>query len=202
MTLNATTLRELRRAGACYDRYAYLRNALGPDWEDEQSIPLVTILEINGLRDALWALRATKVSGNALRHFAADCAESVLPIFEATYPGDSRARTAIETARRYADGLASNDALAVATKAAETAVREAETSAWAAKYSAKAAWAPAWAAKAAAWVAGDFAWTTGRAAEAAAKVAEAATAAEATFAAAPTETRLTERYRFWFGGTQ
>ena len=37
---------------------------------------------------------------------AADCEALALPIFEARYPGDTRPRVAIETARRYARGEA------------------------------------------------------------------------------------------------
>jgi len=52
------------------------------------------------------------------RLFAADCAERVLPLFEAQCPDDTRPRQAIETARRFADGLASREELATARGAA------------------------------------------------------------------------------------
>jgi hypothetical protein len=38
------------------------------------------------------------------RLFAADCAEHVLPIFEARYPDDTRPRKAVEAARQFARG--------------------------------------------------------------------------------------------------
>lgn len=52
-----TTLKLLRQHNACKDRYAHLRKKLG-EYGDTKSIPLMKILEINGLDDALWALRA------------------------------------------------------------------------------------------------------------------------------------------------
>jgi hypothetical protein len=90
-----------------------------------------------------------------MRLFSCDVAEDVLPIFEAEYPEDKRPQQAIETARRYADGLATKEELAAAREAAweaawaaaRAAAREA---AWAA--AGAAAWAAAWAAaRAAAW---------------------------------------------------
>jgi hypothetical protein len=79
------------------------------------------------------------------RLFAADCAEQVLPIFEAKYPADDRPRRAIEAARAYADGLipptevaaARNAAWDAAGAAAGDATRDAARAA---------AWAAAWAA--------------------------------------------------------
>jgi hypothetical protein len=72
-----------------------------------------------------------------LRFFAFWCAEQVLPIYEEKYPDDNRPRRAIETARRYAEGLATEGELAAARTAA---------------------WAAAWAA------ASDAAWDAARAA--------------------------------------
>jgi hypothetical protein len=48
--------------------------------------------------------RGIKLNEKKLRHFAADCAEAVLPIFEKYHPGDSRPRRAIQAARDCADG--------------------------------------------------------------------------------------------------
>jgi hypothetical protein len=87
------------------------------------------------------------------RIFAYWCAEQVLPVYEKQYPGDNRPRTAIETARRYAEGNATMEELAVARAAARSA-------AWAAEWSAVSA-AARDAACAAAW---DAASTAARAA--------------------------------------
>jgi hypothetical protein len=55
------------------------------------------------------------------RIFACDCAVRVLPIFERKRPGDLRPRWAIETARRYVDGHATDAELAAAVDAAQDA---------------------------------------------------------------------------------
>ena len=44
------------------------------------------------------------ISDAQWRHFAADCAESVLYLFERERPGDDRPRLAIQAARDFADG--------------------------------------------------------------------------------------------------
>ncbi|MBC7350448.1 MAG: hypothetical protein H5U05_10805 [Candidatus Aminicenantes bacterium] len=74
------------------------------------------------------------------RLFACDCAERVLPLYEARYD-DDRPRKAIETARRYADGKADVEELAAARAAAWEAALNASRDA-----SRAAAWAAAWAA--------------------------------------------------------
>lgn len=53
--------------------------------------------------------------------FAADCAEMVLPVFEAAQPGDDRPRRAIEATRRYALGSATAEELVAAREAADDA---------------------------------------------------------------------------------
>lgn len=55
------------------------------------------------------------------RHFAADCAERVLPIFEKRYPNDSRPREAIRVARLFADGKTTYAAHVDASAAAHAA---------------------------------------------------------------------------------
>ncbi len=84
-----------------------------------------------------------------LRLFACWCAEQALQIYETKYPDDKRPHNAIETIKRYAEGLATETELAAAMDAAWDA-------AWAAAWDA--AWAAAWdaawaAARAAAWAA-------------------------------------------------
>jgi hypothetical protein len=76
------------------------------------------------------------------RMFACDCAERVLPLFEAKCPHDNRPRRAIEVARSYAAGTADEQELAAA-RAAWDAARAA---AWDAARDAAwdAAWYAAW----------------------------------------------------------
>jgi len=59
------------------------------------------------------------------RHFACDCAEEVLHLYEQKYPDDLRPRQAIEVARRYADGEVTDGDLNAARIAAWNAARTA-----------------------------------------------------------------------------
>jgi len=67
------------------------------------------------------------------RLFAADCAEHVLPLFEAVYPDDMRIREAIGVARAFADGVIDVEALDAARDAARAAARAAASGAAAAR---------------------------------------------------------------------
>ncbi len=134
-----TTFTRLHKANACIERYRHLAELLGGinKYGRDTPITLAKIVETNGLENALWALRATvEPSDKLARLFACDCAERVLSLFENKYPDDKRPRQAIEIARRYAMGQASDKARAAA--------RVAWAAAWAAG---DAAWAAAWAAE-------------------------------------------------------
>ena len=128
-------------------------------------------------------VRQLHCDDRVLRHFAADCAEACLPLFERERPRDDRPRRAIEVARRFADGQATLGELAVAGAAAGAAVggaavgAAARAAAWAAAGAAAEAAAGA-AARAAAWAA------VGAAARAAAGAAVGAAARAAVGAAA------------------
>ena len=105
-----TTLDLIGKHCLCARSYRKLCRALGEDWEADKKIPLVRILDANGLADALWALRAVLDSQKEERNricrlMAADFAEHVRPIFEkingraASYAAD-----AIYTAHAETDG--------------------------------------------------------------------------------------------------
>ena len=162
-----TTLNKIQAHDPCADGWAKLLAFLGKTEADDEELSLLTILESNGLDDALWALRAVESYDREIRLFACDCAERVMPIYEKECPDDSRVRDCIETARRFAEGGATDGELRAAWDAAADAAwdaaRAARAAAWAARDAARAA---AWAAaRAAAWAARDAA----RAARAAAR---------------------------------
>ena len=115
-----TTFRKLHEAGACTERYRFLAKALGgiKTYGKDTPITLLQILDINGLDDALWALRACDDAEKFSRLLACDYAEHVLHIFETQYPDDDRLRKAIEVSRRHARGEAMEEALAAARPAA------------------------------------------------------------------------------------
>jgi hypothetical protein len=180
----STTFNELKKHDACEDGYKKLAKYLGGITQYGKSTPinLLTILESNGIEDCIWSLRAAiePDRDKIARLFAADCAESVLPIFESEKPDDPRPRKAIQAARDFAAGLITNQERDAAGDAARDAARAAARDAAgdAARVAARAA------ARATAWVAaGDTAWV---AAWVAAR-ATAGAAARATAGAAQSE---------------
>ena len=54
-----TTLNKIREHDRCEDGWEKLLAGLNKAGPDEELLPLVRILELNGLNDALWALRTT-----------------------------------------------------------------------------------------------------------------------------------------------
>ena len=146
-----TTLNAIRAHDPCADGWRKLLRHLGKSEADDEQLPIVTILELNGLDDALWCLRAVDGHDREIRLYVVWCARRVQHLM-----GDSRSIAALDTAERYAHGEA--------TKAELDAARDAAGAA------AGSAWAAAWAATRAA--AGDAAWEAARdAAEAAAGAA-------------------------------
>jgi hypothetical protein len=126
------------------------------------------------------------------RLFACDCAEIVLPLWEAWAPDDARPRETLAVARRYARGETTTEELATAWTATWATSRDGiGDAAWdAARGAARlpdlaatkdAAGAAVWAA---AWAAWDAAWATGAARAAWAATGAAWAAAWATRAAA------------------
>ena len=123
-----TTLDLLQKAGACTRGYKKLVAALGVDYPHEKPIDLLTILNTNGLDDALWALGATAENCDMIaRLVAADFAEQVLPIWQ-KYSKDERPALAIQAARDFAHGRISREkrdaALAAALAAARAEARD------------------------------------------------------------------------------
>ncbi len=167
--MTTTSLKALKKAGACRDRYNYLKESLN-DYRGDQPLLYSDILNINGINDTFWALRNTLNNDNLLKRiaveFACDCAEHVLPFFEKQFPGDKRPQEAISMARLFLSpnppGRQELDAAGDAAGAAAWAA--ARDAAWAA--AGAAAWAAAGAAAgAAAWdAAGDAEkkWQTDR----------------------------------------
>ena len=150
-----TTFALLREASACKPRYTFLRESLSrEEYADDTPINLLTILETNGLEDALWALSATAENCEKVARFmAADFAEQVLPIWE-KYSKDKRPELAIKASRDFANGLITDQAWDAARDAAEDAAEDAwDAARAAARAAAGAAGATAGDAARAAWAA-------------------------------------------------
>ena len=168
---------------------------LGPEiWEVEYEGERVDADDKIVVRKARLIRKLETWNERTARLYAGDCAERVLHIYEKRYPDDKRPREAIETARRYAEGKATEKELAAAWAAASAAARDAASDA-ASAAARDAAWdaasAAAWAAASdAAWdAASDAAWDAARdaawdAASAAAWAAASDAARAATNAAA------------------
>ena len=119
-----TTFELLRKASACESGYKKLAKALGgiKTYGADTEINLLTILESNGLDDALWCLRATVQDADKIKRLiACDFAESVLHIFESKRPGDDRPRKAIEAARKFVAGEITREQMQQARTAAYAA---------------------------------------------------------------------------------
>lgn len=139
---STTTLNEIRAAGPCEDGWRKLLAHLGKTKADDDPLPLLTVLESNGLNDALWCLQVPSLD-RLSRHFRAWCAEQVLHLFEAERPGDARVREQIAMLR---NDMASDQDRAAARDAAWAAAQDAaRDAAWDAARDAT--WAAAWAAQ-------------------------------------------------------
>ena len=176
MKVVTTTLRQIRQHNPCSEGWRTLLSSLGKTGVDDEPLPLVTILQSNGLDDALWCLRTLEGHDKEIIRFALACAQGVKHLMT-----DQRSLDALDAVERHLESPLSKqefDCVLAAAWEAEVA----EAAAWAAVEAARAA---KWAAVEAAEAAEAAAW----AAEAAAEAAEEAEEAEAARAAARAEAR-------------
>ena len=146
-----TTLNEIRKHSPCTDGWQKLLAYLGKTKSDDEPLSITTILDSNGLDDALWCLRAVKGHDKEIRLFAVWCARQVQHLLK-----DQRSLDALNVAERYANGRATDDELTASRNAAWAAAWDVARSARIAALAAHAAWAAASnaamdAARAAAW---------------------------------------------------
>ena len=141
-----TTLNQIRECGPCESGWKKLLAHLGKTKADDESLSILTILESNGLDDALWCLRAVKGRDREIRLYAVWCARQVQHLNT-----DPRVSACIDVAERFANGEATDEERAAAGAAAGAAAWDAAGDA-----AGDAAWAAAWAAARDA--AGDAAW--------------------------------------------
>ena len=133
-----TTLNKIRAHSPCEDGWKKLLTNLGKTKADDEPLEITTILESNGLNDALWCLRAVDGHEREMRLFAVECARSVQHLML-----DQRSIDALDVAERFANKLATIEELTAARAAAWDAARAAaRAAAWDAARAA--AWAAAW----------------------------------------------------------
>ena len=115
-----TTLNAIREHGPCADGWQKLLRHLGKTQADDEPLAIVTVLDSNGLDDALWCLRAVTGHDREIRLYAVWCARQVQHLMT-----DPRSLAALDVAERYAHGLATDEELAAARDAAGAAAWDA-----------------------------------------------------------------------------
>ena len=153
-----TTLNKIRSHSPCVNGWEKLLTHLGKTKADDEPLDLLTILDSNGIDDALWCFRAVEGCDKEIRLYAVWCARQVQHLMK-----EPRSIDALDVAERFANGTASNEELAVAGDAAWAALA-AWDAAWDAAMAARAAagYAAAAAAGDAALAAWDAAWAAAR----------------------------------------
>jgi hypothetical protein len=159
-----TTLNAIREKSPCQTGWVKLLKHLGKTTADDEPLAILTILEANGLDDAIWCLRAVEGHDKEIRLYAVWCARQVQHLMK-----DPRSVAALDVAEAYAHGKVTADELKAAWAAARDAARAAEDAAWAA-------------ARSAAWSAEDAAWSAAQAAALEAAQAAARTVGDAAWA--------------------
>lgn len=145
-----TTLKQIRAARPCGLRleedgqrtgYLKLKHYLGKGYGDDTPISIATVIDSNGLDDALWCLRAVKGHQREMRLFAVWCARRVEPLM-----ADKRSKNALTIAERHANGVATDAELAAAGDSAMGTAMGTARAARAARAAASAAAWDAWSA--------------------------------------------------------
>ena len=126
-----TTLYAIRAHCPCATGWTKLLAHLGKTKADDEPLHLLTILDSNGIDDALWCLRAMPEHDRHWRLYAVWCARQVQHLM-----ADPRSIAALDVAERHATGAATDAELGAAW---EAAVAAAGAAAWEAAGAAQAA---------------------------------------------------------------
>ena len=127
--LMETTLNKIRAKHPCTDGWAKLLKHLGKTEADDELVDLITILDSNGLDDALWCLRAVRGQDELKRQLACKFALQVIHLWDAPDVVKEYLNTQNEGIRKEAYAYADADAYAA----------DADAYAYAAPYAAYAA---------------------------------------------------------------
>ena len=168
-----TTLNKIRAHSPFESDWKKLLAHLGKNQADDEPLPFATILDSNGLDEALWCCRSAPEYDKEWRLFAVWCARQVQHLMT-----DQRSIDALDVAERYANGEATKAEFKAAGEAACAAGGSAAgEAAWAAAGEAAGEAAGAAAGSAA----GSAAWTAAWTAAGATAWADAWTAQETEF---------------------
>ena len=120
-----TTLNAIRDHGPCSDGWRKLLRALCKDSADDEPLSIITVLDSNGVDDALWCLRAVPGHDREKRLFAVWCARQVQHLMT-----DARSITALDVAERHANGAATDQELSAARAAAIARTESSSSLVW------------------------------------------------------------------------
>lgn len=131
-----TTLNKIREHSPCREGWEKLLTSLGKTKADDEPLSFKSILDSNGLDDAIWALRS--IDAPEVRLFAVRCVRQIQHLIS-----DERSLNALDVSEMYAVGNATDEELAAAREAAWEAAWDAARDA--ARAAARdAAWEAAW----------------------------------------------------------
>ncbi len=116
-----TTLNKVRSHSPCKDGWKKLLRHLGKTKADDEPLNIITILDINGVKDALWCLRAVDGHDKEIRMLAVWCARRVQYLMN-----DRRSLDALDVAEWFANGEATAEELQVAYVCAVDAANAAD----------------------------------------------------------------------------
>ncbi len=135
-----TTLRQIRQHNPCREGWRTLLSALGKTGEDDEPLPLTTILQSNGLDDALWCLRTITGYDREIIRFVLACVQEVRHLMT-----DQRSLNVLDALERHLESPLSRQEL---DRVLAEAVGAERSAAWAAARA-----EAVWAARAAVWAA-------------------------------------------------
>lgn len=118
-----TTLDRIRSAGAYIDGWKLVRH-LGSGWPDDAPIPLTTVLDVCGLEDVIWCLRACDGGAAVAAEFAAWCAARAADA-EASAEASAKAAAYATRTTAHAAARAATHAARAARAVARAAMRDA-----------------------------------------------------------------------------
>ena len=119
-----TTLNEIRKYGPCESGWIKLLTYLNKTKADDDPVSFITILESNGIRDALWCLRVLPSYDLKVMEFKLKCARRVEHL-----DGSREAKRTLDIVENFINGDSSIKDLRKAAAAAYDAAADADADA-------------------------------------------------------------------------
>lgn len=110
-----TTLNKIKKYNPCKKRWIMLLHKLKKTKADDEPLAFITILDLMGLNDTLWALRSAPEYNKEWKLYAVWCAKQIQHLMT-----DPRSINMLDVAEKYANGKATLKELTVAKTVAET----------------------------------------------------------------------------------